>query len=297
MICSVFTPVLWLALAAGVTTDSIPAPVASLHGAETALVAAVAKQGMRDALDPRMSPLAMLFQPYPTMGPPWIKDHVVPDARWTPDLVEVSGVGDLGYTVGPWHATGADSTPRLDGYFLSFWRYHPRTDWKLMLHITGGALPSSPSVPATPIAGSPFQWNMGPVPVIASHDTLSARRNALGGADAALGAEVARQGWRAAYAAVTAPDARRYGPGAPPAVGQAAVLDQLATETGAVAWDQVGTWLAQSVDLGYTYGKCVRDPGTPNGTKTEWAYVHVWRMDRKGARRLALEFLAPIQRK
>lgn len=297
MICSVFHPVLWLALAAGATTDSIPAPVASLQGAETALVAAVAKQGMRDALAPRMSPLAMLFQPYPTMGPAWIKDHLVADARWAPDFVEASGVGDLGYTVGPWHTTGADSTPRLDGHFLSFWRYHPRTDWKLMLHITSGVPSSSPSsVPATPVVPA-FQWSMGPVPVIASHDTLSARRGALGGVDAALAADVARQGWSAAYAAVTTPDVRRYGPGGSSAVGQAAVLEQLAQETGAVVWDQVGTWLAQSVDLGYTYGKCVRDPGTPNGTKTEWAYVHVWRMDRKGARRLALEFLAPIQRK
>jgi hypothetical protein len=284
----------WFAFVPGATADSIPASVTGLAGAETALVAAVEQRGMRDALDSRLSPLAMLFQPYPTMGPPWIKEHAAPDARWAPEFVEVSGVGDLGYTVGPWHTTGVDSTPLFAGSYLSFWRYHERTDWKMMLHITDGAPVMAP--PALPV-GNQLHFAMGPVPVVASHDTVAARRNALGGADEALTASVAKNGWREAFAAFTAVDVRCYRPGEPPAVGQAAVLESLAKDTGTVEWDLVGSWLAQSVDLGYTYGKCRRGTGAAKEPKTEWAYVHVWRMDRGGSRRLALEFLAPIVRK
>ena len=291
---------LWSAFAAGAViapvvsaADSIPAPVAALAGAETALVTAVAGRGSRDALSSRMSPLAMLFQPYPAQGPVWIKEHVVPDARWSPAFVEISGIGDLGYTVGAWHTTGADSSVLLDGYYLSFWRYHERTDWKLMLHITAGVRVKMP--PALP-AENPLQFAMGPVPSIASHDTLAARRSALAAGDEGLGASVAQHGWRAAFAAVTADDVRSYRPGEAPAVGQAAVLDRMAQETGTAQWDLVGSWLAQSVDLGYTYGKCLRGTGVANEPGTEWSYVHVWRTDRRGRRRLALEFLAPLVR-
>lgn len=293
MIWSALHPMVWLAFVAGASTDSIPPRLTSLSAAETALVAAVEKKGMRDAFDTRMSPLATLFQPYPTRGQTWIKEHAMPDARWTPAFVEVSGVGDLGYSVGPWHTTGADSLPVISGQYLSFWRYHPQTDWKMMLHITAGA--HLQTKPAPPPAGE-FAWIMGPVPVVASHDTVTARRNTLGAADAALAASVNQQGWRAGYAAVTAPDARGYRPGEPPAVGQAALLERLAKESGTVEWDVVGSWLAQSIDLGYTYGRCLRGAGAAGEPAQEWAYVHVWRMDRKGSRRLALEFLAPIVR-
>ena len=293
LIWSVLHPIAWMAFVAGATADSIPANVAGLAGAETALVAAAAQRGMRDALDSRMSPLAILFQPYPTQGPAWIKEHTVPDARWAPEFAEVSGVGDLGYTVGSWHTTGADSLPLLAGSYLSFWRYHERTDWKVMLHITGG---TPVQLPPAPAAGNQLQFVAGLLPIMASHDTVSARRNALGGADEALTTSAAKNGWRDAFAAVTATDVRCYRPGEPPAVGQAAVLERLANGAGAVEWDLVGSWLAQSVDLGYTYGKCRRGTGTAAEPKTEWAYVHVWRMDRKGSRKLALEFLAPIVR-
>jgi hypothetical protein len=41
----------------------------------------------------------------------------------------------------------------------------------------------------------------------------------------------------------------------------------------------------------------LRGPAKPGEPGQEWSYVHVWRMDRKGSRRLVLEFLAPIVRK
>lgn len=294
MIWSGLHPVVWLAFAAGASPDSIPPPVTSLRDAETALVAAAEKNGLRQALDSRLSPLGMLFQPYPTRGQPWVKEHDVPDARWTPARVEVSGLGDVGYTAGPWHTTGADSVPVIQGQYLSFWRYHPQTGWKILLHITAGAHLQTEA--ALPPPGS-FEWIMGPVPVMASHDTVSARRNALGPADAALAARVGEQGWRNAYAAVTTSDVRAYRPGEPPAVGQAAVLERVARESGSVEWVVVGSWIAQSVDLGYTYGRCVRGTGNAAEPAQEWSYVHVWRMDRTGSRRLALEFLTPIVRK
>jgi ketosteroid isomerase-like protein len=68
-----------------------------------------------------------------------------PRLEWRPEMVELSGDGELGYTRGPWvwRGVGADgATAELAGVFNSVWRRRAGGDWRIVLDAGCDACPS-----------------------------------------------------------------------------------------------------------------------------------------------------------
>lgn len=58
-----------------------------------------------------------------------------PSMTWTPEIVEISADGELGFTRGPWTLSGVDAEGRSyerSGVFNSVWRRQPDGGWKIV---------------------------------------------------------------------------------------------------------------------------------------------------------------------
>ncbi len=286
------TPIVALILALGaglLAAETLPPSVQLLTKAENDFMAAAATIGARQAFADRFAAMAVLLRPRPVEGLGWLKDNPPPDGKWswTPDFVETSGGEDLGYTTGPWQLVPAGSSPLRSGDYLSIWRYHPQIGWKLLL--------TAATEHAAPDAGAPPHYFVDWCTAIAPHESLTVAREAINAADVDLGVQATKLGLRAALAARATDDIRVIGNGELSRVGRDAVLAASPAEPAAYEWEPVTTRVALSSELGYTIGNCTIAPaGTPKSKATAWSYVHIWRKDRKGAQRLALEFMLPI---
>jgi ketosteroid isomerase-like protein len=78
----------------------------SLVEAERAFARAADEKGVREAFLAFLSDDAILFRPGPVPGREWVRSRPAPPIRlaWRPSFAEVSGAGDLGYTLGPYEA-------------------------------------------------------------------------------------------------------------------------------------------------------------------------------------------------
>lgn len=51
---------------------------------------------------------------------------------WTPDRIDVSAAGDMGYAFGTWMASSRDSSGHT-GYYATVWRKRSGGDWEVVL--------------------------------------------------------------------------------------------------------------------------------------------------------------------
>jgi ketosteroid isomerase-like protein len=107
-----------------------------LVAAERAFAADASARGNRAAFLEAHANDGLVFAPGPTNG------KAVWDARkankdrleWAPELAEIAGSGDLGYTTGPWRLTpeGAEK-PTAFGHYFTIWRKAADGKWKVVL--------------------------------------------------------------------------------------------------------------------------------------------------------------------
>jgi len=76
-----------------------------------------------------------------------------PEFEWHPEVVELSGDGELGFTRGPWtlRATGDDgTTAERSGLFNSVWRRQPDGSWRIVFDAGCSPCPKCEEAPAAP---------------------------------------------------------------------------------------------------------------------------------------------------
>ena len=69
--------------------------------------------------------------------------------EYSPQIAEVSGAADLGYTIGTYHMTLPDSDGNIsevDGKYLTIWKRQPDGSWKVAVDMFNS---NGPPVPAT----------------------------------------------------------------------------------------------------------------------------------------------------
>jgi ketosteroid isomerase-like protein len=282
-----------LVLCAAPGRGELPAPALSLVEAEAALAAAMSTADPRGAMLTRSAAFAVLLRPTPVSAPKWLPVNPPLEGRysWQPAFVEISGLGDLGYTTGPWQVVEKAGGAVRRGAYLAIWRFHPAVGWQLLMH---GA--NEDSAHAVAAAGEPPS-SVGTASRLYPDEAKAEARKLLVDADRAYGTAAAQQGERAALAPLAADDIRLCRPGSAPAAGRDAVLAALPAAPAAFAINPIGARVADSGDLGYTYGTWSSGPaGTPPDSLDTWSYVHVWRLDGQGGHRLAMEFALPIPR-
>lgn len=287
---------LWIAtiivLAALPAWRSAAAPGAgpeALIEAERAFALAADAGTVRDAFLGYLAPTAVMFQNGPVNARKLYEARKPGASRlaWQPAFAAMSSAGDLGWTTGPWqwrrdrHRHAPDAT----GEYTTLWRRQPDGTLKVVLDmgIDHGAPP----------AGTP-----APVPVLrALSGTRSSRgplaaRNALWKADAAYARVTAAQGHAVAFAAVATEDARLLRQGTFPVIGREAARDTLAAHPGTKQLMSTAQFIADSGDLGYTYGTLIARSAA--GADSSY-YLHIWQ--REGVRpwQLAFELVKPAR--
>jgi ketosteroid isomerase-like protein len=281
-----------IVLAALAAWRSAAAPAAgpeALVEAERAFARAADSGTVRDAFLAYLAPTAVVFQNGPVNARKLYQSRKPGASRlaWQPAFAAMSSAGDLGWTTGPWQwrRDRGRSAPDATGEYTTLWRRQPDGTLKVVLDL---GIDHDP-----PPAGTP-----APVPVLrtlagtrSSRGPLAAR-GALWKADANYARVTAAQGHAAAFAAVATEDVRLLRQGAFPVIGRKAARDTLAAHAATEQLMSTAQYIADSGDLGYTYGTLIARRAA--GADSSY-YLHIWHRDGARPWQLAFELIKPAK--
>jgi ketosteroid isomerase-like protein len=308
--------------------EAAPTSLDSLVAAERAFSALSVDQGMKAAFLTFLAGDAILFRPGPVHGPTsWAARENPPGTLiWEPSYAEVSGLGDLGVSTGPWEyrAPAGSDAPTAHGHFVSMWTRAGAGPWRVALdHGISHARPESGGLGAVEFQPGPahvrpqetsrrFGLSMGGA-VFGSDGGLGVgvgrmispadeayRRTAhevhrMMSTERTLAFELRGRGADRAYPKVAAEDLRLYRDGALPAVGVTPAIAAAGPRPRALEFRSYGQRISGSLDLGYSYGLALRTARGAAAPDTS-GYLHVWRRDAANAWKLSLDLEVPIRR-
>jgi ketosteroid isomerase-like protein len=247
------------------------------------------EQGTKAAFLQFLADESIVFHPGPTNGKQeWQKrPEKGISLKWRPVFAAISRSADLGYTTGPseWRKEKEDAQPFGYGQFLSIWKKQADGAWKVAVDV-GCEVPGAPKTEEP--AEVEYSISEAPAPATPPDRTASARllRNAEG-----KFANVARTDSTAALLASASESVRVHRDGVFPAVGRDAAALMLSVTRGELTLEKMGGAMSEAADLAYSYGKYtfVRPEKTERGH-----YLQIWRVEKDGAFKLALDFHAPL---
>ena len=261
----------------------------ALVEAEHAFAHAADAGTVRDAFLAFLAPTAVVFHNGPVNAVKLYQSLKPGHARlaWQPAYATMSGAGDLGWTTGPWQwrSDKSHGAPDATGEFTTLWRRQPDGTLKVVLDLgmDHAAPPAGTPVP-TPALRTLTGTRRTPGPL--------SDRHAMWKADAEYARVAASQGHAAAFAAVAADDALLLRAGAFPVRGREAARDTLAAHAATEQLMSTAQFIADSGDLGYTYGTLVARSAA--GTDSSY-YLHIWHRDGRRPWQLAFELVKPAK--
>lgn len=265
-----------------------PAPatasrVEALIEAERAFSAMSVEKGMKEAFLANLAGDAVVFAPLPVNARKTWQERTPPRGTlvWEPHFVELASAGDLGFSMGPWErrpAPGAADTAVLVGHFVSVWRRQAEGAWKVVLDAGISHPPQGEGL-------GTGHLERGPEHASASRPRPAAIRRArldLMSLDRALARPAAAGGIAKEFQRMAAEDVRYLHGGEAPVRGVAAASEAMARARASTSWSPLGAGVAQSADLGFTYG-IVESRGTdPTAPPDSSVYAHLWRKGERG---------------
>ena len=249
---------------------------------ERAFSRASGEKGIRDAFLEFFADDGVNFTPAPTNTKAFFKPQPNrPDRllQWQPIYGDVSQAGDLGYTTGPYtlENKSAPATQRFSyGFYFSVWKRQADGTWKVVADF-GTSTPG-------PAGSGPVTFKAATARGKALQDiNVETERNSLLAADRELSSFAAANGTGKALLKYLAPDARLHRDGLFPFVDQKAIRSVFnAGQTLRYAWTPLKADIAQSGDLGYTYGSFEARGEDANSPPLKGFYLRVWRRDGRG---------------
>jgi ketosteroid isomerase-like protein len=206
---------------------------------------------------------------------------------WEPRYGDVAASGELGWLTGPSttiNPTRNNGMPRY-GNYASVWKRQAGGSYKVVMDV---GIPTPSAVPFAPGFVRAPQTDR-----FTGRDELdtATRMRRLFTADAAL-TKAAMTSRANAYQGRLASGARLHYPGTLPLTGEAAIIGWLRTQPALSAGDTKFAEVAQSADLGYTWGSYAT-PATGANPAEKGFYLRVWTRERDGAWKVALDVLQP----
>lgn len=249
----------------------------SLAAAETAFAAEALAKGTRTAFLHALSKESTAFLPGPVNGlQGWgAKPESKAVLQWQPVLAATSTTGDFGYTTGPWSFKNdpADKEAATHGQFVSIWRWE-NGQWKLSFDL--GSENPAPTEPAPELQlaenHAPNEAAEDAQPVMRAHDGRYA-------------ADRAGQ-----LAGCAEENIRLYLPKQFPIIGSAEATAALKKEAAPFKFGSPkGGEVSRGGDLGFVWGEYTAAPAT----EVSGYYMRIWRKDRAGEWKLALDLQHP----
>ena len=246
--------------------------------------ASAARSDVSNAFRTFVSPEGILFQPGPVQAGPWLAENEVPVSalEWVPVAAGLASSGDLGYTTGPYLATGADGRQGR-GHYVSVWRKVPGSDFMAVLDIgvpTGESGPLPQGAPVEDLYGNGTSTPGG------DGGEPTELENVLA-VDRAFAVAQATDGTLAAMPAYAAPSLRLYRAGRPPLIGPTEEEASAALVDDRPSTSPTDGGIAASGTLGYVYGSVAQ-----GGRADAGSYLRIWRRDPGGPWTLALELVS-----
>jgi ketosteroid isomerase-like protein len=264
--------------------------LASLVAAERAFARTSVEKGIRESFLAFFADDGINFQPHPVKTREAILKRAAPATRppvglnWEPAYADISDAGDLGYTTGPYVLT--DNSPQKNpphyGFYFSIWKKQVDGSWKVVLDL-GIDTPDHSRrkfplrvAPRVPPARNSIRSD--------AESPMKVDREFLAQATAG---ELSR-----AYLDYLDEHARLHRDGNFPFTDRRAIRSFLMSRSAQMTWDPIAADVSRSNDLGYTYGSYeLRASGSP---AEKGYYVRVWKRNRNGAWKVALDTLHPV---
>lgn len=265
----------------------------ALFDAERAFAKRCGEVGIRASFTEFFADDGIAFRPHPVKFKEAVKDRPAPpnplafELLWEPIFGEVSAAGDLGYNAGPsifTDKTAEKPTPSY-GFFFSVWKKQTDGTWKVALDLgtdtkvpyTGSREPQT--APSSPMKSEP-----------AKVDVETARAKLLE-VDRAFSQASQSNGVVKAFAKYLTPTARLHRNGELPILGQDAIMKFLRKTSFTQTWSPSFVDVAQSGDLGYTYGGYELKEG---GKLEKGYYVRVWKHGANAQWKVVLDVTSPL---
>ncbi len=248
----------------------------SLAAAETAFAQESLANGTRAAFLNALSDDGIVFEPGPQNGKKaWrAKKESEGVLQWQPVLAAASTEGDLGYTTGPWSykKNAAEKKPTAFGQFVSIWRWEGGK-WKVLFDLgSDNPAPTSPRDDLQLIDNhAPHESPTIALPVMLAHDQAYA-------ADRAKKISVAAE-----------ENVRLYLPNQFPITTRKAAAAALAHSSQKIEFGPGKGEVSKGGDLGFVWGEYQAG----SDAKPAGDYLRIWRKDRAGTWKLALDLIHP----
>jgi ketosteroid isomerase-like protein len=258
---------------------------------ELAFARSVRSLGVRDGFLDWLAPTGIVFRPGPVIG---VTVYEKQPAgwhgllAWRPAHAAISADGKLGWSTGPWtwQRDSAAAEPEAHGTYLSLWRRQADGAWKVALDC--GVSHPAPATRETTVTYS------APVPGARLGSRPLAARQSLYQADASFAKLAMTESVPSALARYATDDVVVAREGLPRQMSREDALQALAGREAGARLVSTAQYIADSGDLGYTYGTFVSGPQA--APDSAW-YVHVWHRGPAASWRLAGQVVMPLPSK
>lgn len=251
--------------------------VKTLVEAERAFSRASAKSGMKASFLEYFSDRGVMFAPTPEKAAVVLKT-VADDPKpkqiltWEPYRAEVAFSGDFGYTTGPYVVTDRETKKATrHGHYFSVWGKEDGK-WRVLVDFGVGhppALETKREYVNLPRPNAPVQTPLGDKELLAIEANWSRMKDWIG--DFVTD-------WTRLHLEGQAP---QFGPAAIRAISFLLPAQD-------AKWTVLGSGMASSGDLGYTYGSYEADPKKSSGY-----WLRMWRRDADSSWKIAVMVLKP----
>jgi ketosteroid isomerase-like protein len=242
-----------------------PAPDArAIVGLEAEFAAASRARGAREAFLAFLDEDAIVLQPGPVWGrAAWESAGDLPGTLdWSPDWAGVAEDDALAFATGRWLLTPSADGPATEGRYLTVWR-RGAAGWRVVFDGGFGRRPEGAArLPAGAVRLDTGPCEPGPAVPPGELQLL----------DAMLSGSAAKPHARRMLERLAADAVLYHAPVAEGFQGDAARLEALQALPAATQLWPMGTAIATSGDLGYSYG--LSAPGTD--AAADASYAHVW---------------------
>jgi ketosteroid isomerase-like protein len=263
----------------------------AIVAAEQGFAAQVRSQGVRDGFLAWLAPTSVLFRPGPVNGKAAYEKqpagwHGL--LAWTPVRASISADGLLGWSTGPW-TWRRDSTqqkPDAHGEYMTVWRRKANGPWKAVLDCGIGHTAPTRNAPSLSYSAPVEAHGLGSRPLAA--------RKSLYEADAGFARLAAGAGMPDAIARYATDDVIVLREGAQRWSGRAVARDSVAAHESRARLVSNAQSIAESGDMGYTYGTFVT--GADSLPDSAW-YVHVWHRGPAASWKLACQVVMPVPKR
>jgi ketosteroid isomerase-like protein len=272
--------------------EKVSPALASLVESERAFARRCGEVGVRDSFIEFFAEDGVNFMPAPTKTREAFLKRPAQTARtatlnWRPAYADVSLAGDLGYTTGPVVQTdNSGKNPPRHSYYFSVWRKQRDGKWRVELDLGIETPTDDPSEfrPAPQTGWKPVRTKTDPDG--ARVELMQVERDF----SSASGA----RGVAKAFASYGSEAARLHRNGVMPVEGARAVRSYLAQKVSKYSWQPAHAGVADSNDLGYTYGSYELTWARVAGATERGYYARVWKRDAKGRWKVVADITHPV---